>query len=152
MISRLKTKCGSQFSCQLEGMFNDILIPSTIVDDFRHYAAQNSFQWSSIDLSVRVLTRGRWPLQSTPHQCNLPQMVHEAYQCFQSFYLKMHSGHRLTLQSTLGIADSVARFNGESKNSDTDGKRSSSITVKMNKERHHTLQVSTQQNNYFNAI
>jgi cullin 3 len=40
MISRLKTECGCQFTCKLEGMFKDISVSNTTAEDFRLYVAQ----------------------------------------------------------------------------------------------------------------
>ena len=40
MISRLKTECGCQFTCKLEGMFKDISISNTTAEDFRFYVLQ----------------------------------------------------------------------------------------------------------------
>ena len=40
MISRLKTECGCQFTCKLEGMFKDISISNTTAENFRLYIAQ----------------------------------------------------------------------------------------------------------------
>jgi cullin 3 len=40
MISRLKTECGCQFTCKLEGMFKDITLSNTTADDFRLHVQQ----------------------------------------------------------------------------------------------------------------
>lgn len=40
MISRLKTECGCQFTCKLEGMFKDISVSNTTADDFRLHVTQ----------------------------------------------------------------------------------------------------------------
>jgi cullin 3 len=40
MISRLKTECGCQFTCKLEGMFKDISVSNTTADDFRLFVSQ----------------------------------------------------------------------------------------------------------------
>lgn len=98
---------------------------------------------NGIDLTVRVLTTGFWPTQTVITQCNLPPTVREAYQCFHRFYLNKHSGRQLTLQPSLGSADLTAIFYGKPKEDDADGE--SRPTTTMNKERKHTLQVSTYQ-------
>ncbi|CAF0923855.1 unnamed protein product [Didymodactylos carnosus] len=143
MISRLKTECGCQFTCKLEGMFKDISISNTTADDFRLHVQQKRLNLHAIDLSVRVLTTGFWPTQSTNNQCNLPLNVREAYQCFHRFYLNKHSGRQLTLQPSLGSADLTAVFYGKPKDDDGDGELRPTTTAV--KERKHTLQVSTYQ-------
>ena len=40
MISRLKTECGCQFTCKLEGMFKDISVSNITAEDFRLYITQ----------------------------------------------------------------------------------------------------------------
>ncbi|UJR20900.1 hypothetical protein I4U23_024009 [Adineta vaga] len=146
MISRLKTECGCQFTCKLEGMFKDISLSNTTAEDFRLYVAQKQINLHGIDLTVRVLTTGFWPTQTTHNQCNLPTMVREAYQCFHQFYLNKHNGRQLTLQPSLGSVDLTAIFYGKPKDDDGDGEsRPTTTTVTSTKERKHTLQVSTYQ-------
>lgn len=41
MISRLKTECGCQFTCKLEGMFKDISVSNTTNEDFRNFVTQS---------------------------------------------------------------------------------------------------------------
>ena len=68
-----------------------------------------------VDLSVRVLTTGFWPTQSTPSKCNIPTASRNAFEAFRRFYLAKHSGRQLTLQSQLGWADLNAIFYGPKK-------------------------------------
>ncbi|CAF1635370.1 unnamed protein product, partial [Adineta ricciae] len=146
MISRLKTECGCQFTCKLEGMFKDITLSNSTADDFRSHVNQKRLNLNGIDLFVRVLTTGFWPTQSNTNQCNLPAVVREAYQCFHRFYLNKHSGRQLTLQPSLGSADLISIFYGKPKEDDADGEfRPTTTTATVIKERKHTLQVSTYQ-------
>lgn len=98
-----------------------------------------------MDLTVRILTTGYWPTQSRNNRCNLPATVREAYQCFQRFYLNKHNGRQLTLQANLGSADLIAMFFGRPKDVDDEDNNSDCrpTTTGVNKERKHTLQVST---------
>jgi cullin 3 len=73
-----------------------------------------------IDLTVRVLTTGFWPTQTTNNQCNLPASVRDAYHHFHRFYLNKHSGRQLTLQASLGSADLTAIFYAKPKDDDVD--------------------------------
>lgn len=148
MISRLKTECGCQFTCKLEGMFKDITLSNSTAEDFRLHVTQKRLNLNGIDLFVRVLTTGFWPTQNTNNQCNLPTVVREAYQCFHRFYLNKHSGRQLTLQPSLGSADIISIFYGKPKDDDNntnDGEFRPTTTTMTIKERKHTLQVSTYQ-------
>ncbi|CAF3505905.1 unnamed protein product, partial [Adineta steineri] len=145
MISRLKTECGCQFTCKLEGMFKDITLSNSTADDFRLHVTQKRLNLNGIDLFVRVLTTGFWPTQNNNNQCNLPTVVREAYQCFHRFYLNKHSGRQLTLQPSLGSADLISIFFGKPKEDDADGELRPTTTTTVTKERKHTLQVSTYQ-------
>ena len=52
-----------------------------------------------VDLSVRVLTMGYWPTQSTTAPCVVPSVAQRAFDVFKRFYLGQHSGRQLTLQT-----------------------------------------------------
>lgn len=52
-----------------------------------------------VDLSVRVLTMGYWPTQSTTVPCVVPPVAQRAFEVFKRFYLGQHSGRQLTLQT-----------------------------------------------------
>jgi cullin 3 len=72
-------------------------------------------------LTVRVLTTGFWPTQSTPSKCTIPTAPRNAFEAFRRFYLGKHSGRQLTLQSQLGWADLNAVFYGPRKEETPDG-------------------------------
>lgn len=112
MISKLKTECGCQFTSKLEGMFKDMSLSNTIMDSFKHYLTVSpSLNCSNIDLSVRVLTTGFWPLPATTPKCNVPSIARLGYEEFRTFYLSKHNGRQLRLQPQLGSADITAVFN-----------------------------------------
>ncbi|NXW01366.1 CUL3 protein, partial [Fregetta grallaria] len=51
MISKLKTECGCQFTSKLEGMFRDMSISNTTMDEFRqHLQATGVRAWGSIQV------------------------------------------------------------------------------------------------------
>ena len=145
MVLRLKTKFATQFTYQLEGMLKDILISKTMMDDFRRSIAQKSSDSPSIDLSVRVLKKSLWPIRSASDQCNLPPIANDIYKSFETFYLNMYNGRRLTLRASLGTADLKAVFYGEALHDDLHGEESQSAMTNTIKERQHRLQVSTHQ-------
>lgn len=58
-----------------------------------------------VDLSVRVLTMGYWPTQSTTVPCVVPPVAQRAFEVFRRFYLGQHSGRQLTLQTHMVKGD-----------------------------------------------
>ena len=145
MVLRLKTRFATQFTYQLEGMLKDILISNTIMNDFRRSTAQKPPNLPSIDLSVRILKTSLWSIPSVGNHCNLPQIVNDIYRSFQTFYLSIHTGRRLTLHAGLGTADLMAVFYGGAQHEDLHGTKSQSTTENIIRERQHRLQVSTHQ-------
>lgn len=110
MISKLKTECGCQFTSKLEGMFKDMAISNSTMDEFKVHC--NQIDLYGVDLNVRVLTTGFWPTQSTPFKTILPEAPKKAFEVFKKFYLDKHSGRQLNLQAQLGWADLNAVFYG----------------------------------------
>ncbi|MGH0160480.1 UNVERIFIED_CONTAM: hypothetical protein FKN15_048234 [Acipenser sinensis] len=112
MISKLKTECGCQFTSKLEGMFRDMSISNTTMDEFRQHLQSTGVSLGGVDLTVRVLTTGYWPTQSATPKCNIPPAPRHAFEVFRRFYLAKHSGRQLTLQHHMGSADLNATFYG----------------------------------------
>lgn len=112
MISKLKTECGSQFTSKLEGMFKDMTVSNTIMEEFKEHVLSTGTNLHGVDLSVRVLTTGLWPTQSVTPKCNIPTAPRNAFDVFRSFYLAKHSGRQLSLQPQLGNVDLHATFRG----------------------------------------
>ncbi|KAG1663118.1 Cullin-3 [Nymphon striatum] len=124
MISKLKTECGCQFTTKLEGMFKDMTVSNTTMEEFKNSNnSQNTHNNVSggVDLFVRVLTTGFWPTQSSTPKCTIPRAPLHAFEIFRSFYLGKHSGRQLTLQPQLGSADLNAVFYGVKKEDSSDG-------------------------------
>lgn len=124
LLAKLKTECGYQFTSKLESMLNDM---NTSRDTMAQYksscgsgtsgAASSSSSASAppfhsegdIDLSVQVLTTGSWPTQSVAH-CILPPAMERCCAHFQAFYLRAHSGRKLTWQTNMGTVEIRATF------------------------------------------
>ena len=162
MITKLKTECGCQFTSKLEGMFKDMSISNSMMDEFKNHIVQTSKSMSGVDLFCRVLTTGFWPTQAILPKVNLPGNVRTAFETFKRFYLSKHSGRQLTLQPNLGSADLNAVFYGrpirvepgeEAAAADELGtsqiaplsSASSSSSSSLSTKRKHILQVSTYQ-------
>jgi cullin 3 len=112
MISKLKTECGCQFTSKLEGMFKDMAISNSTMDEFKAHCPNASAHLHGVDLNVRVLTTGFWPTQTTPFKTILPNAPRAAFEVFKKFYLAKHNGRQLNLQAQLGWADLNATFYG----------------------------------------
>jgi len=113
MISKLKTECGCQFTSKLEGMFKDMAISNSTMDEFKAHCLQFNSHLHGVDLNVRVLTTGFWPTQTTPFKTILPAAPRSAFEVFKKFYLAKHNGRQLNLQAQLGWADLNATFFGQ---------------------------------------
>jgi len=63
-------------------------------------------------MAVTIMTSNNWPsnLTQKPPACNLPEVMLEACQSFEKYYLSRHSGRRLTWQLALGNADVKVAF------------------------------------------
>lgn len=159
MITKLKTECGCQFTSKLEGMFKDMTLSNSMMDEFKTHLTQTQKNISGVDLFCRVLTTGFWPTQTVLPKCNLPTSARFAFETFKRFYLSKHSGRQLTLQPSLGSADLNAVFYGrpiktepnsgdvannfEDENSNQSA--TSSAVASSVTSRKHILQVSTYQ-------
>lgn len=139
MISKLKTECGCQFTSKLEGMFKDMTVSNTIMEEFKGSLTMSSVNMAGVDLVVRVLTTGFWPTPNANPRCNVPHTARTAFENFRRFYLNKHSGRMLTLQPQLGSADLNAAFYGQKKD-DAGGAGAGS-----KEPRKHIMQVSTYQ-------
>ena len=53
MLQKLKTECGYQFTCKLEGMFTDMKTSADTMAAFRKYVADNNIALRT-DISVQV--------------------------------------------------------------------------------------------------
>lgn len=77
-------------------------VSNTIMEEFKTHVTNQNLSLSGVDLSVRILTTGFWPTQSSTPNCNIPIAPRQAFETFKRFYLAKHSGRQLTLQPQLG--------------------------------------------------
>uniref|UniRef100_A0A674PJQ0 Cullin 3b n=1 Tax=Takifugu rubripes TaxID=31033 RepID=A0A674PJQ0_TAKRU len=141
--SPTKTECGCQFTSKLEGMFRDMTISNTTMDEFRQHLQTTGVSPGGVDLTVRVLTTGYWPTQSATPKCNIPHSPRHAFEVFRRFYLGKHSGRQLTLQHHMGSADLNATFYGPIRKEDGSEFGVGGAQVTGSNTRKHILQVST---------
>lgn len=143
MISKLKTECGCQFTSKLEGMFKDMTVSNTTMEEFKTHTQHSGTNLHGVDLFVRVLTTGFWPTQSATPACSIPTSPRMAFDAFRRFYLGKHSGRQLSLQPQLGSADLNATFYGSAKKDE--GEASGASSTSKSGPRKHIMQVSTYQ-------
>lgn len=120
----LQTECGCQFTSKLEGMFKDMTLSNTVMEEFKNHVNNNNISLNGVDLTVRILTTGFWPTQvsvnfllickvntnqtkfslflQSAQSCNIPLAPQKAFETFKKFYLAQHSGRQLTLQPQMG--------------------------------------------------
>ncbi|PIK46535.1 putative cullin-3-B [Apostichopus japonicus] len=144
MISKLKTECGCQFTSKLEGMFKDMTLSNTFMDEFKNHVQSADFitlcPWARCFISLASLHPGvKWvPVRILANASICQAMWYSAaarlaFEAYKRFYLSKHTGRQVSLQPQLGSADLNAVFFGAKKES---GKTD---------ERRHIIQVSTYQ-------
>lgn len=77
-------------------------VSNTIMEEFKTHVNNQNMTLNGVDLSVRILTTGFWPTQSSTPNCTIPNSPRLAFETFKRFYLAKHSGRQLTLQPQLG--------------------------------------------------
>jgi len=150
IILKLKAECGTQYTRKLERMFQDMSVSDTIMDEFKDHVNSNNLLSFGVDLSLKILTTGNWPMQAAASDCNIPTAPREAFEIFKKFYVDKHSGRRLTLQAHMGTADMNAVFFGRKPEDVAKDGPSSSRTritgcILPTTTRKHILQVTTHQ-------
>lgn len=70
-----QTECGCQFTSKLEGMFKDMTLSNTVMDEFKMHVNTNRISLNGVDLTVRILTTGFWPTQVSHPSCACPILL-----------------------------------------------------------------------------
>lgn len=117
MLAKFKSECGYHFTTRLEGMFADMRFSKDVMDKYRAMAhsagdaasepAAASAAASAPELEVTMLTQGFWPIRNA-NRSRLPSLIEE--RCiapFEHFYLRLHSGRKLSWQTSQGTADVI---------------------------------------------
>jgi len=87
-------------------------VSNTIMEEFKTHVVNQNMSLNGVDLSVRILTSGVWPMQSSTPNCTIPISPRSAFETFKRFYLAKHSGRKLTLQPQFGTVVMNAVFYG----------------------------------------
>ncbi|KAF9267718.1 Cullin-domain-containing protein [Marasmius fiardii PR-910] len=108
MLAKLKVECGYAYTQKLEGMFHDMKISADHMEDYNKHITSSTAP--PIELSVIVMTSTFWPMSHSAATCTLPEVLLKATKSFEQFYMKKHTGRRLTWQFALGSADVRVTF------------------------------------------
>lgn len=142
MIEKMKQELGPSFTSKLDAMFKDMSISQDLTTGYKnHVEGLGDRDPKRIDLSINVLTKMTWPLdtisgsgdgqEGSRPKCNFPAAVEKVKRGFEQYYAEKHSGRELTWLPNMGSADLKAVF---PKVPQKDGSF---------KERRHELNVST---------
>mmetsp|Transcript_71001 Transcript_71001/g.199275 ORF Transcript_71001/g.199275 Transcript_71001/m.199275 type:complete len:622 (+) Transcript_71001:189-2054(+) len=107
MISKLKARCGSQFTGKMEGMLNDLAIGVDHQQEFEpHYKEkleESGAAGPHVDFGVQVLTTGYWPTYPA-FDVHLPPEMTKCTTLFKDYYDERNNKRRLAWMWGLGNA------------------------------------------------
>ncbi|KAH6936139.1 hypothetical protein HPB50_013801 [Hyalomma asiaticum] len=144
MIAKLRKECGVLYTSKMEAMLKDVYISNNMVQEFKTAVASCRMNLDGVDLNVRVLTTGFWPLAAATQPSNIAAAPWNAFLTFRRFYLAKHNGRQLTLQPHLGWADMSAIFYGPVDN-EASTSRAATTSSSETQPRTYTIEVSTYQ-------
>lgn len=106
MVTKLKLRCGAQYTARFEGMMNDLAIGGEQSAAFEAFCKENPERSSlgKLDFAVQVLTTGHWPQYKHLNEINLPPLLSRCTQVFQEYYDAKTSKKKLTWTHSLGSA------------------------------------------------
>lgn len=85
LLLKLKEECGFAFTQRLEVMYKDVKLSEELTRDFQQ--TQTYQQLQPLELSLKVLTTGHWPLeQKEQPPVSLPRELSSAMAAFTAFY------------------------------------------------------------------
>lgn len=115
MITKLKARCGAQFTSKMEGMVKDLLTGETMQQKFSKYLkersgpAKGTVEVEGVHFRVDVLTTGFWPTYKKM-DLSYPAQMTACMNEFQKFYERETSHRCLQWVHSLGSADVNAKF------------------------------------------
>eukprot|EP01069_Polyplicarium_translucidae_P003742 Polyplicarium_translucidae@DN2397_c0_g1_i1.p1 len=112
-ISKLKMKCGANFTLKLEGMISDLHAAADVQEKFQKHVKTRfgdaTTAMAGIDFSAQVLTTGHWPTYPSADVC-LPPQLSACLEHFAVFYAQDTQHRRLTWIHLLGNAMLTRHF------------------------------------------
>lgn len=95
MISKLKLRCGSQFTSKMEGMLTDLSIANDHQNLFKKSVKEKGIVLGNgVDFTVQVLTTGYWPTYKI-YNFELPSVMNHCCKVFNEFYESETSRRKL---------------------------------------------------------
>lgn len=75
VIQKLKLECGITYINKMIQMINDVKLSEDLTKDFSAVLSRGSVQTAgaNVDLKVKVLTYGNWPIEGEPPACFIPK-------------------------------------------------------------------------------
>ncbi|KAH8031700.1 hypothetical protein HPB51_020079 [Rhipicephalus microplus] len=143
MVAKLRKECGCLFTSKMEAMLKDMHTSSDEMKEFKEAISSCGIDMRGIDVNVRVLTTGFWPLAAVTQLSSIPTTPWSVFQTFRRFYLAKHGGRQLNLQPHLGRADMSAVFYGPTSEPSTS--QAASTSSEELRPRTYIIQVSTYQ-------
>mmetsp|Transcript_181 Transcript_181/g.578 ORF Transcript_181/g.578 Transcript_181/m.578 type:complete len:753 (+) Transcript_181:64-2322(+) len=107
-ITKLKYRCGAQFTSKLEGMVTDMNVSQDTQSNFMTWL-QNGDIKLGLDLTVTVLTTGYWPTYKVD-DIILPSELSACVQSFACYYGKRTAHRKLRWVHTLGTTTLQGNF------------------------------------------
>ena len=107
MISKLKIECGCQYTQKLEVMLKDINLSGDFIAELTRH---RGFQ---MDINVRILTTGNWPIEGLVTTCNLPRELSDCQRIITTYYTNKHSGRILNWKLNMGQVDIKGYYSDE---------------------------------------
>ena len=108
MISKLKLKCGAQFTSKMEGMRNDLQQGKDHIAKFAEFD-KSTYNIGDIDFNVQVLTTGFWP-SNVETKLELPPVMNSCVEAFTDYYNKSTEARKLNFVASLGNCTVQMKF------------------------------------------
>ncbi|KAL4642895.1 hypothetical protein ACB092_02G052800 [Castanea dentata] len=109
ILTKIKRKCGGQFTSKMERMVTDLTLTRENQTSFEEYLSNNSHANPGIDLTVTVLTTGFWPSYKS-FDLNLPPELVKCVKVFREFYQTKTKHRKLTWIYSLGTCNISGKF------------------------------------------
>lgn len=117
-LSLLKSECGAGYTSKMEGMFQDVDWSRETMSRYKAAkktpllppTASNSPNVSSVEMDVKVLTTGYWPVYPQYPNLVLPECLVKPQGDFLDYYKTKYQGRRMQWQYALGSVDVRAQF------------------------------------------
>lgn len=119
MVSKLKLKCGVQFTGKMEGMMMDLVLGGDVQRKFSVWLASRADALpievadaqpsERIEFGVQVLTTGFWPSFKATRDLVLPSAMERCQNSFQTFYSTETQHRKLNWVHSLGSGTVRAR-------------------------------------------